>query len=117
VERLQEAGYLDDTDFAWMRAVSARTQRNWGDHRISGDLTRLGLDAKIVALTLAKLEDEYPEEKALNRAVETWIQRSGPPETVSELKKLFDRCIRMGYSASQIRERLGHYFGQVNWDV
>jgi regulatory protein len=60
IARLEQIGYLNDEEYAYQRAKFRREARRWGNHRIAQDLTRLGLSARIVKLTLGKLEEECP---------------------------------------------------------
>ena len=112
--RLESNRLLHDGDFAYLRAESRR-RRMWGNRRIERDLKRLGLDATIVRLTLDRLDREYPEAEALGRAVRCWIRRHGAPANASQLKRLFDHCLRLGYRAEAVREELSDYFGTVAW--
>ncbi|UCF38953.1 MAG: RecX family transcriptional regulator [Acidobacteriota bacterium] len=115
LDRLEELGYLNDADFAELRARSLRVTRLWGSRRIELDLKRLGVNAKIARLTVEKLEQEHPEREALLRAVGAWIRTSGHPETASQLKKLYDYCLRRGFSPQMTRDELEEYFSEVDW--
>lgn len=116
LDRLEELGYLNDQDFAEMRARSLRITRYWGSRRIALDLKSLGLNARMIGLTLEKLEQEHPERETLHRAAEAWMKSSGPPETVSQLKKLYEYCLRRGFSPQMTRDELAEYFSKVDWN-
>ena len=113
--RLEELRYLNDEDFAFQRARFQRKSKNWGNRRIQLDLKSRGLDARIIELTLSRLEAELPEVDSLHQLTQSWIRRVGPPKTVSQLKKLFDRCIRLGYRPESVRTELEDYFQGLNW--
>lgn len=117
LEKLEAIGYLDDEDFSLQRALSRRQHRLWGNFRIAQDLNRLGVNAKIVGLTLLKLEDKSPEVEALRQAVDRWIRRSGEPTEISELKRLFDYCSRLGYPTDEIRQVLAPRFRKIDWKI
>lgn len=116
LDRLTELGYLNDEQYAWQRAVHRRLSSAWGDRRIRLDLKRRGLDARIVARTVAMLEREHPQAEALSRAVQSWIRAAGVPETISRLKRLFSHCQRLGFPAEMVRDALQEYFRTVDWE-
>lgn len=116
LDRLVSAGYLDDSRYAWERADYLRRHKHWGNHRIQLDLRRRGVDAKIVHHALTQLEREHPELSALRRVILSRIERSGTPETLSEVKKVFDRCIRLGYPPAMVRNELELYFNNLDWE-
>lgn len=116
LDRLEELGYLDDRLFSQERSRLLRNRKNWGNYRIVNDLQRLGVDAKIVQSTIARLEEDSPENEALRRAVSGWKRFHGNPGTASKLKKLFNHCLRLGYSPESIREELGSDFQTVDWE-
>jgi len=111
--RFEELGYLNDEEFACLRARSQRSLKHWGNHRIRADLKSRGLDAKIIELALTRLEAELPEVDSLHQLTQNWIRRYGSPTSVSQLKRLFDRCVRMGYSPEQVRTELETYFRRL----
>lgn len=115
VARLEQIGYLNDEDYAFQRARFRREVRHWGNHRIVQDLTRLGLNARIVKLTLGKLEEECPEAQSFQQVIQVWIKSSGTPKSISQLKKLYDHCIRLGYSSEHVRSGLQQYFDKIGW--
>ena len=115
LDRLEELGYLNDQEYACLRARSQRQSKHWGNRRIRLDLKSRGLDAKIVEFALSRLEAELPEVDSLHQLTQSWIRSLGSPKTVSQLKKLFDRCIRLGYSPEQARTELEKFFRDLNW--
>lgn len=115
IERLQRKGYLNDEEYAYQKARFGREVRRWGNNRIVQDLTRLGLNARIVELTLGKLDKECPEAETLQQVTERWVKSSGPPKSISQLKKLYDHCVRLGYSSEQVRAGLQGYFKEIEW--
>ncbi len=116
LDDLQEVGLLDDLSVALDRARYCRHQRKWGDARLRADLRRLGIDAKMIDSVLLRLDQHGSEQDALDSVVQTWIGRRGRPETVAELKKLFDHCSRRGFPSGKIRECLGPFWSRVEWD-
>lgn len=116
IERLRELRYLNDTEFAWMRAVSCRRFKGWGNLRIRLDLKRLGVDARMIDFTLERLEAEFPEADGLGKVVKAWKKTNKRPTTMPELKKLFDHCVRRGFPPALVRDQLREDFGQVSWE-
>lgn len=114
--RLEDLGYLNDEEFACLRARSQRISKHWGNLRIRLDLKSRGLDARIVELALSRLEAELPEVESLHQLTQSWIRSFGSPTTASKLKRLFDRCLRLGYSPEQVRAELGDCFRDLSWD-
>ncbi|HZO96574.1 MAG TPA: RecX family transcriptional regulator [Gaiellaceae bacterium] len=64
LDRLAEAGYLDDARFAASRA-EALARRGYGDEAIRADLERRSLDRELVEEALAGLEPEAERALAL----------------------------------------------------
>lgn len=115
LDRLVSAGYLDDQRFACERSLYLRQHKRWGNYRIRLDLKRRGVSARIIHYALTQLEDEQPELSTLRHVILAGIERSGTPETLSDVKKVFDRCIRLGYPPAMVRNELEHYFNTLNW--
>ncbi|HUV14305.1 MAG TPA: RecX family transcriptional regulator [Acidobacteriota bacterium] len=115
IARFKELGYLNDEEYAYQRAKFRREVRHWGNHRIAQDLTRLGLNARIVELTLGKLDKECPEAQSFQQVTQAWIKSSGPPKSISQLKKLYAHCVRLGYSSEQVRSGLQKHFKEIGW--
>lgn len=115
LRRLEERGYLDDREFASLRAGSLRRLRRWGDRRIAFDLKRLGVNARIVRFTLQRLEAEHPEAEALRQVV-TGRLAGASPSTSQELKALFDHCLRLGFEPEAVRSELSGFFRGISWE-
>ncbi|HLV01176.1 MAG TPA: regulatory protein RecX [Acidobacteriota bacterium] len=116
LERLTAAGYLDDSQYAFSRADYLRRHKKWGNLRIRLDLKKNGVSATIIDYALSQLEEEQPELATLRRVILSGIERFGTPVRVSDLKKIFDRCVRLGYSPAMVRSELEIYFSSVNWE-
>jgi len=108
--------YLDDQEFACQRARSACLHKRWGSLRISQDLKNLGLDDRIVGLSLEKALAEFPEEERLARVISNYQKLYGRPTSIKDMKKLFDHCLRLGYAAEMVRPRLESLFSSLSWD-
>jgi regulatory protein len=115
LDRLEEQGYLNDRDYALQRAASRRRLKHWGNLRIARDLKRVGLGARMIELALRRLDEESAEEESLRQVTASWMKIKGTPESASDLKKLYDHCLRMGYPAGMVRAELSGCFRQIEW--
>ena len=115
LDRLENNGFLNDQAFALSRAQQKRRGKLWGDLRIIKDLKGLGIDAKIIQSVLTEVENKKGQIDSLKKVIQKWTEQSGPPTTISQLKKLYDRCFRLGYEGNLIREQLDHYFKNLEW--
>jgi len=78
VERLQEAGYIDDARYASSRA-EALADRGYGDDAVRFDLERDGVSADDVEAALSSLRPERERALSLLRAAKT------PPAAIRRL--------------------------------
>jgi SOS response regulatory protein OraA/RecX len=110
LSRLLSKHYLDDQQLAKDRALVGRTRKRWGDMRIRRDLMHQGISAKIVVQTIDQLEQLYPQSETLKQTINVWVDRHGEPSKISEIKKIYDHCYRLGFPAEQIRTLLGCFW-------
>lgn len=114
LSRLLSKHYLDDQQLAKDRALAGRTRKRWGNMRIRRDLMRQGISAKIVVQAIDQLEQLYPQSETLEQTINIWVDRRGTPSEVSEIKKLYDHCYRMGFPADQIRTLLDCFWNGLD---
>ncbi|MDA2937469.1 recombination regulator RecX [Acidobacteria bacterium AH-259-A15] len=115
LDELEKKRLLNDESFAVQRALHCRQQRLWGNWRIAQDLKRLGIGAKMIERVLQQVSDEKEEAESLQEAIRLWIEKSGTPKLVSQLKKLYDHCLRLGYAPAQVRGELQFHFDRLDW--
>ncbi|MFZ0429945.1 MAG: regulatory protein RecX [Acidobacteriota bacterium] len=115
LQHLEDRGYLNDGEYALERARSRRRLKHWGNLRIAHDLKRVGLGARMIELALRRLDEESAEEECLREVAATWMKVRGTPRNASDLKKLYDHCLRMGYPAGMVRAELSGCFRQIEW--
>lgn len=115
LQHLEDQGYLNDQDYAIQRASSRRRLKHWGNLRIARDLKRVGLDARMIELALRRLDEESTEAESLRQVATSWMKVKGRPESASDLKKLYDHCLRMGYPPGMVRAELSGCFRQIEW--
>ncbi len=115
LQHLEDQGYLNDQDYAVQRAGSCRRLKHWGNLRIARDLKRVGLGARMIELALRRLDEESAEEESLRLVTASWMKVRGTPQNASDLKKLYDHCLRMGYPPAMVRTELSGCFRQIEW--
>ena len=115
LDLLEKKGVLNDKIFALERALLGRERRLWGDLRVSQDLKRFGIDARMIEQVLEQVNREKGEAESLQETIELWVSKSGEPQTPRPLKKLYNRCIRLGYSPPMVRQQLAPYFDHIDW--
>jgi len=105
IERLKEAGYLDDEAFAKALASSRARNKSWGPAKIAQDLLKRGIDKETVrgAVALA-----CPEEEGLAKAaLEKWLRRNKGLSDRQEKEKAFRHLSARGFSPSAIWKAFG----------
>lgn len=114
LEDLKDRNLLDDATLAEERALMLSRRRLWGPQRISRDLRRLGISAKIVACAIDRSESEFPSRETLEKVIEHWTRKNGAPASVAQIKRLFDHCRRRGFSAPLVRDLIDPLWSQLN---
>ena len=114
LDRLVRLKYLDDCQFAVQRGLANRNRKGWGNLRISRDLQRLGIGDTDRNRAMSRIEKEAPQAERLVAVMERWVETRGRPTALGQLKKLHDRCLRLGYPASLVRQNLDPYFRILN---
>lgn len=112
---LEDEGLLDDKAFAIQRALHQRQRRRWGSYRIRQDLKKLGIDAKIINQVLGQVKETKTETASLQEVIHLWVHKAQEPRSLSQIKKLHDHCLRLGYPSSLIRDQLQPYFQSISW--
>jgi regulatory protein len=95
VERLTEAGALDDERFAREFAADKRDLSGWGPERIRGALTQRGLDARVIEGALAA---DGPGEQ-LERAIAILERRGEAPDDERSRARALAYLARRGYDS------------------
>ncbi len=106
VNELDQLGCLDEESAALGRARATRLQRRWGDRRIARDLRAKGFDGTIVDRVLARVNDEYPQQRCLDDLLRNRVAKSGPPSGAAELRSLFQSLVRRGFEPETVRRAL-----------
>jgi SOS response regulatory protein OraA/RecX len=112
---LEEAGYLNDSQYALERAFLLRETRHLGDLRITADLKSHGINATIITYVLSEVEKRSPQEESLRHLVKAWAGKQGEPRTLAQVKRLYDHCHRRGFPSALIRQSLDTVFEGIEW--
>ncbi|MBI5562679.1 MAG: regulatory protein RecX [Deltaproteobacteria bacterium] len=76
IERLLDAGYLNDERFAWALFESRSRNKGWGRMKIAAELSAKGVSKEIIERT-AKTLDPEAEEKLVKDVLARWLRRGG----------------------------------------
>jgi len=103
MQRLQEAGYIDDKAFArhW---VSARSSKGVGTRRISYELRQKGVSQEDIEDVLSELETPDILSSAIQAAKK--VSRSKDLSSYADQKKILAALARRGFDYSTARKAL-----------
>jgi regulatory protein len=112
VSRLKELGYLDDTRFARSFAASAlRNGRGYGA-RLKLELSRRGIEPRLVTEVLAEMDQEFSERELLADLMARRYPGFDPATaTEKERRRVVGYLQRKGFSLSAIFAQLKGYRG------
>jgi regulatory protein len=94
VLRLQELGYLDDAEFARMKA--REKARRYGPRRVSVELKKSGVGE---ALAREVVEEEFAGRSEVGEARSAAARRYNGRGSVAEASRVYGFLVRRGYSA------------------
>ena len=103
MERLAEAGYLNDADFA-VNWASARTSKGLGKRRIGMELIRKGVDRETVGEVLSEIGEDEMLEAAMKAA-----RKAASGKDVSspdDRRKVFTALMRRGFDSGLARKAI-----------
>jgi regulatory protein len=108
VGELCEQGYLDDARFARRFAEDRRRLDGWGSERIERRLRELGLDAELIAATVASQSADIELEAAL-----TLLRRrfAEPPATPRDSERALGLLLRKGYELELAHDAIRRHAG------
>jgi regulatory protein len=109
LERLAEAGYVDDVRFARLFVQDKRELEEWGSERIRHGLLARGIDPELVEQTLAD-RGTVEETTELDCALAVLSRRfPSPPHERRERDRALRLLIRKGYEPDLALEALAAY--------
>ncbi len=106
LDRLEELGLLNDTDYAYNFASSRIREKSWGPVRIYQALLRRKVPAHVVERTLERIRSETGERTLLETYLERYWRTRDRPRNRAELKRLIGHLSRRGYADELIIDAL-----------
>lgn len=103
IARMDEAGYIDDADFASQWAAS-RTGKGLGTRRIAMELRQKGVDAEHIEQALGQLDEEERMESAVRAAQKA--ARGRDLASPSDRQKVFAALMRRGYDSASAKKAI-----------
>lgn len=105
VEKLLQAGYLNDESFAAALARSRAAHKAWGPAKIARDLSNRGIARETVKQAVALA---CPAEDELARAAfERWQKRNRGKSGKEDIQRAFRHLSARGFSPSAIWKAIG----------
>ena len=99
MEKMEHYGYIDDESFCRMYARHLFETKKYDIKRISYELKLKGIDVEIIDNTLKTLDNE-PIQRIIDMLRTKYEKNLNSPK---EIKRIFNRFIRMGYSFGDIK--------------
>ncbi len=103
IARMDEAGYIDDADFASQWAAS-RTGKGLGTRRIAMELRQKGVDAEHIEQALGQLDEEERMESAVRAAQKA--ARGRDLASPADRQKVFAALMRRGYDSASAKKAI-----------
>lgn len=103
IARMDEAGYIDDADFASQWAAS-RTGKGLGARRIAMELRQKGVDAEHIEQALGQLDEEERMESAVRAARKA--TRGKELSSPADRQKVFAALMRRGYDSASAKRAI-----------
>lgn len=111
IARMDEAGYIDDADFAGQWAAS-RTGKGLGARRIAMELRRKGVDAEIIEQAIGQIDEEERADSVLRAAQKA--ARGKDLASPADRQKVFAALMRRGYGAADARQAISSLLSEQN---
>lgn len=109
MQRLNEAGYINDQDFAENWAAS-RTSKGLGLRRIRMELIQKGLDSESIDQAFSQLDDDELLLAAVKAAEKA--ARGKNPENPSDRQKILAALVRRGFDFSIAKDAISRIMTQ-----
>lgn len=110
LDRFQEAGLIDDADFARSWVQSRQRSKGLSSRVLAMELRRKGIDDQISEEVLAELDPEA-EMQAAHRLVQRKLRSMSALDDTTKIRRLTGMLARKGYSPQMsfdvVREELG----------
>lgn len=113
LERLGQLGYLNDREFARLKA-GERAARRYGPRRISDELRRSGVDAEVARSALEESFRNTDERgAAFAAAARRYNKRGTRDDAEAEARRVYGFLMRRGFSAEVCAEVAREYRGDA----
>jgi len=109
VERLQEAGALDDARVARAYAETALTVKGRGRLRIQRELNAMGIPREIAASALADTFGDVDERSLIAKAITKKMRGQRKIETPGDYARVYQFLMRQGFSPAAVSAALRAY--------
>lgn len=106
LERLKQAGYLDDARYARQFARYQAENRRRGRFRIARDLRARGVADRHIEAALAEVFAAVDESEQLRARIQRKLKQARRPLDARALASLYASLLRAGFSADAIRREL-----------
>ena len=116
VERLREAGALNDERVARAYARTAIDIKGRGRLRIARELHEKGIAREVVTAALAEVFGELDERALVTKALQKKLRGRPKPTTQSELARLYQYLMRQGFSPAVVSDELRRLRGRDDTD-
>ena len=103
IARMNEAGYIDDADFASQWAAS-RTGKGLGMRRIVMELRQKGVDAEQIEQALGQIDEKERMESAVRAAQKA--ARGRELSSPADRQKVFAALMRRGYDSASAKKAI-----------
>lgn len=103
IARMNEAGYIDDADFASQWAAS-RTGKGLGTRRIVMELRQKGVDAEQIEQALGQIDEKERMESAVRAAQKA--ARGRELSSPADRQKVFAALMRRGYDSASAKKAI-----------
>jgi regulatory protein len=117
VERLLEAGVLDDGRVARAYARTAASVKGRGRLRVIREIHAMGIDRKIASEAVAEAYGDVDERSLIARAIQKKLRGRPKPKDAAERARLYQHLMRQGFSPAGVAHalrRFGHRGDEVD---
>lgn len=108
IERLIQAGYLNDERFAKAFIKDKFMFTSMGDYKIKNELEKLGVSPEIIENSITEIDDNLLEEK-IKKIIDKNIKTNKKYSGAALKNKIYNHLITSGYSKSKVIEILNNY--------
>ena len=106
IERLLDAGSLNDARVARAYARTAATVKGRGRLRVIRELHAMGIDRATAAEAVAEVFGDVDERSLIARAIQKKLRGRSKPKDAAERARLYQHLMRQGFSPAGIAHAL-----------